>query len=106
MYRRRTKGSQKYNQAAMRDGKNRARMARPVEDRLPSREGKLCLRFTAENFEFDESIKHVFELVGTKRCDSYRVFVDGVELPKLMGRTAVTVLARKAFPRVLSTRNL
>lgn len=106
MFRRRLKGSKKFNQAACQAGKARRRMERDVVYQPPSMEGKLCLRFTAENFELGEPITHVFELIGTSRCDSYRVKVDGVLLPKRMGRTAVTVLARKAFPRVLLPRNL
>jgi hypothetical protein len=87
--------------AAMRKGKERARMQRdtaPDPQDLPD----LRMRITVERFDFGPE-RHVFELRKTRRVDTYAVLVDGQPW-KRAGLTAVLEGVRKSCPRVLSVR--
>lgn len=102
-YRKRLNGSKKFS--AMRAARERKRMEDPppsYAEELPRHRRQLIIR----SFEFGEPIEHVFDCYRTRRCDCFRVVVDGQELPQRMGWSGVTELARKSFVRVLSARNL
>jgi hypothetical protein len=105
MYRRTRKAqeSRARQLAAMRAGRERARLAREPEPRaadLPD----LRMRITVERFDFGHET-HVFELRKTRRVDVYRITVDGKDW-KCGGLTAALEGVRKACPRVMSPRAL
>jgi hypothetical protein len=89
--------------AAMKAGRERARLAREPEPRaaeLP----ELRMRITVERFDFGHE-SHSFELRKTRRVDVYRISVDGKDW-KRGGLTAALEGIRKACPRVMSPRSI
>ena len=105
MYRRTKKAqeSRARQLAAMRAGRERARLAREPEPRaaeLP----ELRMRITVERFDFGHE-SHSFELRKTRRVDVYRISVDGKDW-KRGGLTAALEGIRKACPRVMSPRSI
>lgn len=101
MYRRTSKYSAA-RLAAMREGRDRARMEKPAPT-YPQPLPDLRMRITVERFDFGGEA-HVFELHRTSRVDVYRITVDGQEW-KRGGLTAALEGLRKACPRVLSVRS-
>lgn len=106
MYRKRLKGSQKYNERLA-----RARQTR-VENRLelpernyPTELPALRRRIVVEDYDFGEAVRHEILLYKTSRIDSYRVVVDGQELQGKFGWARVLELVRKAFLRLTSPRS-
>ena len=102
MYRKRTKGSKKYN--AMREAKLRKMTEGPAPD-YPSDLPELRRRVTIEDFDFGY-VKEVIELRKSNRVDSYIMTVDGTVIKRgnteRIGFARVLELIRKAFPRVRS----
>lgn len=86
---------------AMREGKARARMDRPAQERAPELP-ELRMRITVERFD-SGCERHVFELRRTRRVDVYAVAIDGKPW-RNAGLSAVLEGLRKACPRVLSRR--
>jgi hypothetical protein len=87
---------------AMREGKARARLARPAKGRTPELP-ELRLRITVERFDAGPPSHHVFELLRSSRVDQYRVLVDGIPWC-IAGLSVVLEGLRKATPRLLSER--
>ena len=50
-------------------------------------------------------VMHIFQLLRTRRIDSYRIVIDGTELRKRGGWSQVCSLLRCAFPRLASPRH-
>jgi len=100
MYWKRTKGSRKFNQAAMQAGKARARMELPLEPRPVDHSGKHAKQIIVRDLIL--GVEHVFDLyVSQERRDSYRVVVDGeICLIRRHGWTDTIELAGKSFVRV------
>lgn len=88
--------------AAMKAGRDRARMERPAPD-YPEPLPDLRMRITVERFDAGEPTRHVFELRRSRRIDQYRVEVDGKPWT-VCGLSRVLEGLRKATPRRLSDR--
>lgn len=101
MYRR-TRKYTAARQAAMQAGRDAARMARPAPTD-PAELPDLRMRITVERFD-GAKVQHVFELHRTRRCDVYRVTIDGKPW-RNTGLSSVLEGLRKACPRVLSARH-
>lgn len=86
---------------AMREGKARARLNRPEQERAPELP-ELRMRIIVERFDVGDE-RHVFELRRTRRVDVYAVTIDGKPW-RNAGLSAVLEGIRKACPRVLSPR--
>ena len=88
---------------AMREGQDRARLARPAPD-YPQPLPELRMRITVERFDSGaEPERHVFTLLRSRRVDQYRVLIDGQPW-RVAGLSAVLAGLRKATPRRLSDR--
>lgn len=98
---RRTKKYSAERLRAMREGKARARMDRPAQERAPDLP-ELRMRLTVERFDSGFE-RHVFELRRTRRVDVYAVTIDGKPW-RNAGLSAVLAGLRKACPRALSPR--
>lgn len=98
MYRR----TNKYQQQRRR-GPLGGRTQRDPDD-VPAPLPNLRMRITVERFDFGHEA-HVFELLRSRRIDSYRVVVDGKPW-RTCGLSRVLEGLRKATPRVMSPRNL
>jgi len=101
MYRRTRKYSE-VRQAAMQAGRDAARMSRAAPT-YPAELPDLRMRITVERFDGAE-VRHVFEMHRTRRCDVYRVTIDGKPW-RQVGLSGVLEGLRKACPRVLSARH-
>lgn len=88
--------------AAMKAGKDRARMEKPAPD-YPAPLPELRMRITVERFDCGAPSVHVFALKRSRRIDQYRVEVDGQPW-RVAGLSAVLEGLRKATPRMLSDR--
>lgn len=99
---RRTKRYSAERLRAMREGKDRARMARPAQERAPELPD-LRMRITVERFDVGDDSRHVFELRRSRRIDQYRVYIDGQPW-RVVGLSGVLEGLRKATPRLLSER--
>jgi len=86
----------------MQEGKASARMERPAPA-YPAELPDLRMRITVERYDGAE-VRHVFELHRTRRCDVYRVTIDGKPW-RQAGLSGVLEGLRKACPRVLSDRH-
>lgn len=82
----------------MRLGRERARMARPVEERPPELPD-LRRRIVIEDWDFGHRV-HVLELHRTNRRDCYRVVADGKPWKDRIGWSAILAGLRKSMPRV------
>lgn len=99
---RRTKKYSAERLRAMAEGKARARLDRPDQDRpLPMPEVRM--RITVERMDPGSESVHVFELRRARRVDQYAVLVDG-KLWRVVGLAGVLEGIRKATPRRLSDR--
>ena len=87
----------------MREGKARARLDRPTQERAPELP-ELRMRITVERLDFGSEC-HVIELHRTRRVDVYAVTIDGKPWRRA-GLSAVLEGIRKACPRVASPRAL
>lgn len=96
MYRRTKRSAETL--AAMRRGKDAARMARPAPDYPPALPD-LRRRIVIEDFDFGHQV-HVLELFRTNRIDCYRVVADGVEWKRRIGWSKILAGLRKSLPRV------
>lgn len=84
--------------AAMRRGRERARLEGPAPD-YPAILPDLRRRIVVENFDFGHEV-HVMEFYRTSRIDCFRVVVDGKEWKKRVGFSAALAGLRKSMPRV------
>lgn len=98
---RRTKKYDAERLRAMREGKARARLNRPEQERAPELP-EMRMRITVERFDFGAE-RHVIELHRTRRIDVYAVTIDGKPW-RNAGLSAVLEGVRKACPRALSPR--
>ena len=100
MYRRREKGSKKYNErlARAREARERKRLEAPAPD-YPPELPELRREIVVRDFDFGE-VEHVICLYRANRVDCYRVEVDGKCVARRMGWSRVLELLRKAFLRV------
>ena len=101
---RRTRKYDAQRLAAMRTTRDRNRMASPAPD-YPPPLPELRLRITVERFDPGAQGSHIFELRKARRCDQFRVSVDGQPW-KIAGLARVLEGIRKATPRMLSERAL
>ena len=92
--------AQRQKLEAMRRGRERARMAQPLEERAPELPD-LRRRIVVEDFDFGHQV-HVLELHRTNRVDCYRVVADGIEWKKRIGWSAILAGLRKSMPRVVA----
>ncbi|MBI5410154.1 MAG: hypothetical protein HZA14_12390 [Nitrospirae bacterium] len=103
-YRKRTKGSKKYN--AMRAARLR-QIAEGTAPDYPIDLPELRRRITIEDFDFGY-VKEVVELRKSNRIDSYRMIVDGTVIKRgdteRIGWARALEKIRMAFPRVKSLR--
>lgn len=83
---------------SMRRGKDAARMARPVEERVPELP-ELRRQIIIRDFDFCEVI-HTLDLYKSDRRDCYRVIVDGKPWKDRIGWSAILAGLRKSMPRV------
>lgn len=86
----------------MAEGKARARLERPAQDR-PAPLPDVRMRITVERMDPGAESVHVFELRKTRRVDQYDVTVDGKPWA-VAGLAKVLEGIRKATPRRLSDR--
>lgn len=101
MYRRRTKGSQKFNErmARWRDRKEQIRLAGPAPYYGPDLP-EIRRRIIVEDYDCGGIIRHEFVLHRSNRIDCYLVEIDGKRLFRRLGWSSVLELIRKAFIRV------
>ena len=88
---------------AMRRGKERARMSRPLEGRGPDLP-MLRRVVTVTDYDGPEPVTHTLAMHRTRRIDTYRIEADGKPW-KCGGWSAALVGLRKAYPRVPSPRS-
>lgn len=89
--------------ASMRQGRENARLARPLPDYPPIRPA-LRMRITVERFDCGEPIRHTFEFHDTPRVDQYRVTVNGQPWQRRIGLSRALAGIRTALPRLPSER--
>lgn len=92
--------AQRSRLAAMRRGREAARLAAPAPDypaTLPALRRQIIIR----DFDFGEKI-HTLDLYRTDRVDCYRVVADGVEWKQRVGWSKILAGLRKSMPRVSS----
>jgi hypothetical protein len=106
MYRRLTKRQQEASTRkleAMRRGKDRARMAREPQARMPDL--PLVRRMVVvTDFDSGQPVAHTLELRRSRRVDSYAVFADGQPW-KVCGWSKVCEGLRKSHQRLPSPRS-
>lgn len=88
---------------AMRRGRDRARMDRPLEPHPPELP-ELRRIVTVTDFDSGEPITHTLELRKTCRVDVYAVSADGQPWRRC-GWSGILAGLRKAYPRVPSPRS-
>lgn len=100
MYRRRSKGSQRFNERMRRwrDAKERKRLDGPAPQ-YPYEPPEIRRRIIVEDYDYDRIVRHEFVLLKSDRIDCYRVAIDGQMLPDRIGWSRVLGLVRKAFLR-------
>ena len=84
--------------ARMKEGKARARMARPAPDYQPDLP-ELRRRIVITDYDFGERV-HTLDLYRTTRRDCYRVHVDGKPWKTRIGWSKILEGLRKSLPRV------
>lgn len=99
VYRRRLKGSRKFNErmARARAAKERKRIEGPAPN-YPPKMPMIRRRIVIEDYDSGQVVRHEFVLGRCSRIDCYEVSVDGQRLGQ-MGWSRAMVLARKAFVR-------
>ena len=106
MYRRLTKcqqDAQAQKLEAMRRGRDRARLAREPQGRMPELP-ELRREVVVIDFDSGQPVAHTLHLFKTKRTDTYRIEADGQPW-KCGGWSAALVGLRKAYPRVPGPRS-
>lgn len=98
-YRKRAKGSQKFNtmMAQARAAKEQKRLEGEVPD-YPRDLPLIRRRIIVEDYDGMQVVRHEFTLARSSRIDSYEVSVDGQRLGR-MGWSKALEMARKAFVR-------
>jgi len=94
MYRKRTKGSKKYN--------HRMWLYEPPEGpppQYPYEPPEIRRRIIVEDYDFGRTVRHEFVLLKSNRIDCYRVAVEGKLLSGRIGWARVLEMVRKAFLR-------
>lgn len=100
MFRRRSTGSQRFNERMRRwrDAKERKRLAGPAPQ-YPYQPPEIRRRIIVEDYDYGRTVRHEFVLLKSNRIDCYRVAVDGQLLPYRIGWARILELVRKAFLR-------
>lgn len=93
-----TKKAAQTRLAAMRRGRERARINGPAPD-YPQPLPDLRRRIVVESFDFGHEI-HVLDFFRTNRIDCFRVVVDGKEWKRRVGFSAALAGLRKSMPRI------
>lgn len=101
MYRKRTRGSRKFNErmVRVRAAKEAKRLAGPPPEYgldLP----EIRRRVIVENFDLGEMVRHDVVMRRSNRIDCYVLEVDGQPLPGRHGWSKTLEYVRKAFIRV------
>jgi len=96
--------AQRSKLAAMRRGRDLARMDSPAPD-YPAELPMLRRQIIIRDFDFGEDI-HTIDLYRTNRVDCYRVVADGVEWKRRAGWSQILAGLRKAMPRIGATMPL
>ena len=101
VYRKRLRGSQKFNERLDRSRQTRLRnrLELPEKD-YPADLPELRRRIVVEDFDLGETVRHEFLLYRSNRIDIYKISVDGQGLTKKLGWARVLELIRKAFVRI------
>ena len=101
MYRRRNKGSQRFNERMRRwrERKEQIRLEGPAPYYGPDLP-EIRRRIIVEDYDFGRTVRHELVLMKSNRIDCYRVAVDGKLLPGRIGWAKVLELVRKAFMRI------
>ena len=101
MYRKRIKGSRKFNgrMERARIERDRRRLEGPAPD-YPPELPDLRRRVVVEDYDLGEVVRHEIRLYRSGRVDCYVVEVDGRRLSGRMGWARALGLVRKAFVRV------
>lgn len=104
MYRKRSKGSVKFNEAMRRarEARERRRLESPAPD-YPRELPLLRRRIVVEDFDSGEVVRHEINLYRSERVDCYHLEVDGQPIARRLGWARVLELIRKAFLRVSAT---
>ena len=106
MYRKPTKRQQEARARkldAMRRGKDRARMAREPQARMPDLP-LVRRRVVVTDFDSGHPVEHTLELRRSRRVDSYAVYADGQPW-KVCGWSKVCEGLRKSHQRLPSPRS-
>ena len=90
--------AQRQKLAAIRAGRDSARMAAPPPD-YPVDLPALRRRIIIEDFDFGHDV-HVIELFKSDRIDCFRVEVDGKPWKQRIGLSQILAWLRKSMPRV------
>jgi hypothetical protein len=96
MYRKRTKGSKKYN--AMRAARLRQIEEGPAPNYPPDLPD-LRRRIILEDYDFGQ-VRYEINLYKTNRIDCYRMEIDGLIIAERIGWTRILERMRKGFYRV------
>ncbi len=101
MYRKRTRGSRKFNDrmAKARAAKERKRLDGPAPEARPELP-MLRRRLIVEDFDCGEPLRHEVLMLRCGRIDCYSLEVDGQQLPGRFGWAKTLELVRKSFIRV------
>lgn len=101
MYRKRTRGSRKFNErtAKARAAKERKRLGGPAPDYAPGLP-MLRRRLIVEDFDLGQTVRHEVRMLRCGRIDCYSLEVDGQPLPGRFGWAKTLELVRKSFIRV------
>jgi len=93
-----TKKAAQTRLAAMRRGRERARLGGPTPE-YPQALPELRRQIIIRDFDFGEKI-HTLDLYRTDRVDCYRVVAYGVEWKERIGWSKILAGLRKSMPRV------
>lgn len=101
MYRKRTRGSRKFNErmTRARAAKERLRLEGPAPDYAPELP-RVRRRLIVEDYDGGETVRHELLMLRSTRRDCYLVEVDGQLIPGRHGWSKTLELVRKSFIRV------
>jgi hypothetical protein len=100
MYRKRLRGSNKFNERLIRTRLTRLRNRLELPERdYPIELPDLRRRIVVEDYDLGETVRHEILLYKSNRIDCYRAVVDGQEIAGRIGWARILEKIRKAFLR-------